>query len=173
MRVSEQLLPIEQQYILDVPLALPVPNLLDLVQPIGRQNMMLNILQLCICTMRGSDSILFFFVFFVDNNWIQKHLNIWHWHLFDSIFYHSSEPRTERVALQLAPVESTDVLQSSDNSGTLNWKTEHDSKYTPIVFTQDFRYWEQNINAHILLSFIAPSTSEFYVQLLKLFLNIK
>ena len=58
----------------------------------------------------------------------------------DSIFYHSSEPRTERVALQLAPVESTDALQSSDNLGTLNWKTEHDSKYTPIVFTQDFRY---------------------------------
>ena len=54
MRVSEQRLPIEQQYILDVPLALPVPNLLDLVQPIGRQNMMLNILQLCICTMRGN-----------------------------------------------------------------------------------------------------------------------
>ena len=60
----------------------------------------------------------------------------------------------ERVAIQLAPVASSETLQSSDNLGTLNWKTEHDSKYTPIVFTQDFRYFERDMNADILLSLI-------------------
>ena len=37
----------------------------------------------------------------------------------------------------VAPLANT---QSSDNLSTLHWRTEHDSKYTPIVFTQDLRY---------------------------------
>ena len=39
------------------------------------------------------------------------------------------------------PSERADLRSTIPLTGsTLNWRTEHDSKYTPIVFTQDLRY---------------------------------
>ena len=60
---------------------------------------------------------------------------------YTTLFSDSGQFSTERVDLRVS-VPST--------GSTLNWKTEHDSKYTPIVFTQDFRYFERDMNADIL-----------------------
>ena len=70
---------------------------------------------------------------------------------YNTLFSDSGQLTAERADLR-ASIPST--------GSTLNWKTEHDSKYTPIVFTQDLRCTLQH--------YLSPHNIEHSLQMLML-----